>query len=134
MWTINRRCTSLEYADGISVRKAGDGSYEQVERRRRTKIRRRRELSGELYAQAASRRSSASRRRRVDDRIAEGPPSIPAHGRKMLRGPAQPRAGDFQVRAGLPAPLPILDRELRAIEILLGNDLNELLAGNLASD
>lgn len=83
--------------------------------------------------QAASRQSSASRRRRVDDRIVEGQPSIPAHGRKILRGPAQPRAEDFQVTASLPAPLPILDRELRAIEILLGNDLKELLARNLAS-
>jgi hypothetical protein len=83
--------------------------------------------------QAASHRPLASTRRRVDDRIVEGQPSTPAHGRKTLRGPAQPRAENFQVTAGLPAPLPILDRELRAIEILLGNDLKELLAGNLAS-
>lgn len=43
------------------------------------------------------------------------------------RGPRQPLAEDFQVTVDLPQALPILDRELRAIEILLGNDLRELI-------
>jgi hypothetical protein len=84
--------------------------------------------------QAASQRSAASRQRgaRTDDRIVEVQPSAAARGRKTRRGPAQPRTEDFLVTTSLPAPPLILDKELCAIEILLGDDLKEILAGNLA--
>lgn len=50
---------------------------------------------------------------------------VPPAARK--RGRRQPRAEDFQVTFVVPHPLPILDRELRAIEILLGSELQSLL-------
>jgi hypothetical protein len=43
------------------------------------------------------------------------------------RGRRQPQAEDFHVTSELPQLVPILDKELRAIEILLGSELQELL-------
>ncbi len=45
------------------------------------------------------------------------------------RGRRQAQAEDFHVTLDLPPSPPILDRELRAIEILLGRELQDLLAG-----
>lgn len=52
------------------------------------------------------------------------------HGVAKKRGRRQPQAENFQVAFDLPPLLPILDRELRAIEILLGRELQDLLAGD----
>jgi hypothetical protein len=46
------------------------------------------------------------------------------------RGRRQPQAEDFQVMSEMPEPLPISDKELRAIEILLGNELLDLLSSD----
>jgi hypothetical protein len=46
------------------------------------------------------------------------------------RGRQQPKAEDFEVKLDLPPSPPILDRELRAIEILLGRELQDLLASD----
>jgi hypothetical protein len=46
------------------------------------------------------------------------------------RGRRLPQAEDFQVMSELPQSMPILDRELRAIEVLLGRELQDLLAGH----
>lgn len=46
---------------------------------------------------------------------------------RRKRGPAQLQAGDFAVTSELPVELPILDAELRAIEIMLGSELKNLL-------
>jgi hypothetical protein len=46
------------------------------------------------------------------------------------RGRRQPQAQDFQVTSDLPPSVPILDKELRAIEILLGRALQELLGND----
>ncbi len=46
------------------------------------------------------------------------------------RGRRQPQAEDFQVALDLPPSPPILDRELRAIAVLLGRELQDLLAGD----
>ncbi len=51
------------------------------------------------------------------------------HGVARKRGRRQPQAEDFQVALDLPPSPPILDRELRAIEVLLGRELQDLLAG-----
>jgi hypothetical protein len=45
------------------------------------------------------------------------------------RGRRQPQAEDFQVVLDLPPSAPILERELRAIEVLLGRELQDLLVG-----
>ena len=52
------------------------------------------------------------------------------HGVSKKRGRRQPQAEDFQVALDLPLLPPILDRELRAIEVLLGRELQDLLAGD----
>lgn len=51
------------------------------------------------------------------------------HGVAKKRGRRQPQAEDFQVALDLPPSPPILDRELRALEVLLGRELQDLLAG-----
>ncbi len=43
------------------------------------------------------------------------------------RGPRRPEAADFEVTLEMPQSVPILERELRAIEILLGAELQDLL-------
>jgi len=50
---------------------------------------------------------------------------------RKTRGRRQPQAEDFQVTSAMPEPLPILDKELRAIEILLGNELLKLLGNGI---
>ena len=52
-----------------------------------------------------------------------------APGVAKKRGRRQPQTEDFQVALDLPSSPPILDRELRAIEVLLGRELQDLLAG-----
>lgn len=44
------------------------------------------------------------------------------------RGRLQPQAENFQVVLDLPLAPPIQERELRAIEVLLGRELHDLLA------
>lgn len=56
-------------------------------------------------------------------------PAATPPGVAKKRGRPQPQAGDFQVALDLPSAPPILDRELRAIEALLGHELQDLLAG-----
>lgn len=51
------------------------------------------------------------------------------HGVAKKKGRRQPQTEDFQVAVDLPPSPPILDRELRAIEVLLGRELQDLLAG-----
>ncbi|MGY4598122.1 hypothetical protein ACVWXL_005868 [Bradyrhizobium sp. GM22.5] len=51
------------------------------------------------------------------------------HGVAKKRGRRQPQTEDFQVALDLPPSPPILDRELRAIEVLLGPELQDLLTG-----
>lgn len=43
------------------------------------------------------------------------------------RGPRQAQPADFQVTLDIPESVPILERELRAIVILLGGELQDLL-------
>ena len=50
------------------------------------------------------------------------------------RGRRQPEAGDFQVSCELPHLPPISDKELRAVEILLGSELRDLLADSMNSE
>ena len=64
------------------------------------------------------------------DRIAGRPDTQTAPPAKKTRGRRQPQAKDFQVTTELPQPLLILDKELRAIEILLGNELLDLLSND----
>ncbi|MBR0861697.1 hypothetical protein ACFLEY_03915 [Bradyrhizobium sp. YCK136] len=53
-----------------------------------------------------------------------------AHGVTKKRGRRQPQAEEFQVALDLPPSPPILERELRAIEVLLGRELQDLLTDN----
>ena len=55
----------------------------------------------------------------LTDRLAKQP--------RRTRGPAQLQASDFAVTSNLPNELPILDAELRAIEMMLGAELKNLL-------
>lgn len=56
--------------------------------------------------------------------------AVASHGVQTKRGRRQPLAEEFQVALELPLSPPILDRELRAIEVLLGRELQDLLAGD----
>lgn len=51
--------------------------------------------------------------------------------RVAKRGRRQPQPEDFQLTLDLPPSPPILDRELRAIEILLGRELHDFLTGDV---
>lgn len=51
------------------------------------------------------------------------------HGEAKNKGRRQPKADEFQVTVDLPLSLPIHNAELRAIEILLGRELQDLLTG-----
>lgn len=62
------------------------------------------------------------------DRIVDQPETRTALPAGKRRGRCQPQAEDFQVTFESPEPLLISEKELRAIEILLGNDLRDLLA------
>ncbi|WP_156457179.1 hypothetical protein [Bradyrhizobium sp. CCH5-F6] len=57
-------------------------------------------------------------------------PAINRRSMAKVRRRRQPHAEDFQVALDLPPSPPILDRELRAIEVLLGRELQELLASD----
>jgi len=70
---------------------------------------------------------------RVDDRICAEQTKKSACYAKTKRGRKQTQPDNFEVTLGLPTSLPILDRELRAIEILLGNELWDLLANDTAT-
>ena len=70
----------------------------------------------------SSRRASLRKRAiLVFGNVAPGKSSAP-----RKRGPRQPQPADFQVTIEIPQSVPILERELRAIEILLGAELQEL--------
>jgi hypothetical protein len=64
---------------------------------------------------------------------AKGPSEQPAltdRSAKQLqrtRGPGRLQASDFTVKSNLPDELPILDAELRAIEMMLGAELKSLV-------
>lgn len=58
----------------------------------------------------------------------------PAPPARKTRGRRQPQAEDFSVTFDLPQSPPISDKELRAIEILLGEDLQKLLTDNANSE
>ncbi|MBV9978444.1 hypothetical protein [Bradyrhizobium sp.] len=59
-------------------------------------------------------------------------PATAPYGVAKEKGRRQPQAEDFLVTFELPQTLPILDRELRAIEILFGKELQTLLADETA--
>lgn len=56
--------------------------------------------------------------------------AAPQSGAKK-KGRRQPKADEFQVAVDLPLSPPIHDAELRAIEILLGRELQDLLTGGV---
>lgn len=70
-------------------------------------------------------------RSRIKPRTSEAGTQIQAAaaGVAKKRGRRQPQAEDFQVAVDLPLLPPIHDAELRAIEILLGRELQDLLTG-----
>lgn len=79
-----------------------------------------------MSSRRTSRRSLRVPRRQTAsalDRTAGRPDTQTALPAKKTRGRRQPQAEYFQVTTELPQTLPILDKELRAIEILLGNEL-----------
>ncbi|MBN9008396.1 MAG: hypothetical protein J0H40_23690 [Rhizobiales bacterium] len=84
---------------------------------------------------ATSRTSSALHRSVAParDQVVANPSSAPNYGRKPRRSQMPSRAEDFRVTVSFPSPLPVLDSELRAIEILLGIDVKELLAENFTN-
>lgn len=71
-----------------------------------------------------------SRNARAVDRNVDRPDTQTTPPARKTRGRRQPQAEDFQVTTELPQPLPIPDKELRAIEILLGNELLDLLSND----
>ena len=73
-------------------------------------------------------RSRIKLRTRADGACVHAPAATP-HGVAKKRGRRQPQAEDSHVTLDLPPSPPIMDRELRAIEILLGRELQDLLAG-----
>lgn len=79
---------------------------------------------------ATSYRSSRSSQQNApaDDRICDRQAKKSVCHVKATRGRKQPQPDNFEVTLSLPTSLPVLDRELRAIEILLGNELRDLLA------
>lgn len=73
--------------------------------------------------QRLSRRENA----RAVDLLADHPGARTQPAGRKVRGRRQPQPEDFQVTAEMPRPLPILDKELRAIEILLCKELLDLI-------
>lgn len=67
------------------------------------------------------------------DRTLDQPDTRAPSSTRKTRGRQQPQGVDFQVTSEMPEPLPISDKELRAIEVLLGDELLNLL-GNDAND
>lgn len=74
---------------------------------------------------SSSRASLRNQPAAASDDVAPAKSSAP-----RKRGPRQPQSEDFQVTLGMPESVPILERELRAIEILLGADLQDLLSSS----
>jgi|GEM_PF-1782026 hypothetical protein len=74
-------------------------------------------------------RSRIKLRTRADGACVHAPAATP-DGVSKKRGRRQPQGEDFQVALDLPPSPPIMDRELRAIEVLLGPELQDLLAGD----
>lgn len=79
----------------------------------------------------SSRRASLRKRTvLVSGDVAPGNSTAAAPGAPRKRGPRQPQPADFQVTLDMPQIVPILERELRAIEILLGAELQDLLGND----
>jgi hypothetical protein len=64
----------------------------------------------------------------IDESEDNTPGDCPAPGRVRKRGRAAPQVCDYSVSSELPENMPISENELRALEILLGPELKELLA------
>jgi hypothetical protein len=64
----------------------------------------------------------------IDQTKDNTPGDCPAPGRVRKRGRAAPQVSDYSVSSELPENVPISENELRALEILLGPELKELLA------
>ncbi|CAM5494974.1 hypothetical protein AFEL58S_03522 [Afipia felis] len=78
-------------------------------------------------ANARSLRDTRGQDARAADRTIDQPDTRTGPSAKTTRGRYQPQAEDFRVTFESPEPLPISDKELRAIEILLGTALQDLL-------
>jgi hypothetical protein len=64
----------------------------------------------------------------LDETKDNTPGDCSAPGKVRKRGRAPPQVSDYSVSAELPENIPISENELRALEILLGIELKELLA------
>jgi hypothetical protein len=64
----------------------------------------------------------------LDETKDNTPGDCSAPGQVRKRGRAAPQVSDYSVSAELPENIPISENELRALEILLGIELKELLA------
>jgi hypothetical protein len=64
----------------------------------------------------------------LDETKNDTPGDCSALGQVRKRGRAAPQVSDYSVSAQLPENIPISENELRALEILLGPELKELLA------
>jgi hypothetical protein len=71
-------------------------------------------------------RSRVELKTRQASTFIHAPAATPLASKK--RGRPQPQTENFQVVLDLPLAPPILERELRAIEVLLGRELQDLLA------
>lgn len=79
----------------------------------------------------SSRRASVRKGADLASRdAAPGKSTTVSPGAAKKRGPRQPQPGDFQVTFEMPQSVPILEKELRAIENLLGADLQDLLSNS----
>ncbi len=79
----------------------------------------------------SSRRASLRKRAELRSRDAAPGESCTASAQSpKKRGPRQLQPGDFRVTIEMPHSVPILERELRAIEILLGAELQNVLRGS----
>jgi len=64
----------------------------------------------------------------LDETKDNTPGDCSAPGQVRKRGRAAPQVSDYSVSAELPENIPISEDELRALEILLGIELKEMLA------
>lgn len=85
-------------------------------------------------ANPRSLRDTRRQNARAVDRIVDRPDMQPAPSARKTRRRRQPQAEDFSVTFDLPQSPPISDKELRAIEILLGEELQKLLTDNANSE
>ncbi|MGX1317653.1 hypothetical protein AB7M17_001106 [Bradyrhizobium sp. USDA 377] len=81
-------------------------------------------------ANARALRETREKDASVADRTLDQPDTRTLPSTRRTRGRRQPQAVDFQVAFEMPEPLPISDKELRAIEILLGDELLDLLSND----